>query len=178
MQYADSYYRNHSFAKQLSIYGQLYFGKSDEKGKYTRIYGQNTDDGQMFSDLLNYRRIAYLQEHPYIECSTLYESARYEIFAVFVIDDRNTDEFSLTEDVKSYTDFLTEVQDRSLFLSDIPVTEEDDFLLLSTGAQAEYGFAGARLAVLARCMSGDEDKPTYRVNEQPRMPRALDKDEG
>lgn len=178
MQYADSYYRNHSFAKQLSIYGQLYFGKSDEKGKYTRIYGQNTDDGQMFSDLLNYRRIAYLQEHPYVECSTLYESARYEIFAVFVIDDRNTDEFSLTEDVKSYTDFLTEVQDRSLFLSDIPVTEEDDFLLLSTGAQAEYGFAGARLAVLARRMSGDEDKPTYRVNEQPRMPRALDKDEG
>lgn len=178
MHYENGYYRTHSFLKQLSIYGQLYFGPDDDEDKYTRIYGQNTEDGQMFSDLLHYRRIAYLQEHPYIECSTLYESARYEIFAVFVIDDRNTDEFSLTEDVKSYTDFLTEVQDRSLFLSDIPVTEEDDFLLLSTGAQAEYGFAGARLAVLARCMSGDEDKPTYRVNEQPRMPRALDKDEG
>lgn len=177
MQYADGYYRNHSFLKQLSAYGQLYFGQNDENGKYIRIYGQNTEDGQMFSDLLNYRRIAYLQEHPYIECSTLYESARYEIFAVFILDDRNTDEFSLTEDVKSYRDFLAEVQERSLFLSDASVTEQDSFLLLSTDAQTEYGFVGARLAVMARRTVDGEDRPTYRVNEQPRMPRALDMDE-
>ena len=177
MQYADGYYRNHSFLGQLSAYGQLYFGQNDENGKYIRIYGQNTEDGQMFSDLLHYRRVAYLQEHPYIECSTLYESARYEIFAVFIVDDRDTDDFSLTEDVKSYRDFLAEVQDRSLFLSDASVTEADDFLLLSTPAQEEYGFAGARLAVMARRVSGDKVRPTYRVNEQPRMPHALDKDE-
>lgn len=173
MQYTDAYYRNHSFLKQLSIYGQLYFGQSDDQGKYLRVYGQNTGDGQMLSDLLNYRRIAYLQEHPYIECSTLYEPSLWEIFSVFVIDDRDADDFSLTEGVKSYKDFVAELQARSLFVSDSPVTEQDNFLLISTGAQAEYDFAGARLVVAARQVSDRQTPPAYRINNNVRMPKAL-----
>ncbi|MBQ4332604.1 MAG: nicotinamide-nucleotide amidohydrolase family protein [Clostridia bacterium] len=173
MQYTDAYYRNHSFLKQLSIYGQLYFGEYDEQGKYTRIYGQNTGDGQMLSDLLNYRRIAYLQEHPYVECSTLYERSLWEIFAVFVIDERDTDDFSLTEGVKSYKDFVAELQARSLFVADSPVTEQDNFLLISTDAQTEYDFAGARLVVAARQVTDRQTPPAYRINNNVRMPKAL-----
>lgn len=177
MNYENGYYRTHSFLKQLSIYGQLYFGPDDDEGKYTRVYGQNTEDGQMFSDLLHYRRIAYLQEHPYIECNTLHDAGSWEIFAVLVTDDRDTTAFSVDEDVKDYADFVATLQHRSLFLSDAEVTEKDCFLLLSTTAHEEYGFSGARLVVVAKKRQGEENRPTYRVNEDAVLPEALQSDQ-
>ncbi len=178
MHYENGFYRTHSFLKQLSIYGQLYFGPDDDEGKYTRVYGQNTEDGQMFSELLHYRRIAYLQEHPYIECNTLYKATRWEIFAVLVTDDRDENSFAVTEDVKDYADFIADIQRRSLFLSDTTVTEEDRFLLLSTSAQTEYDFTGARLVVVAKERQGEGARPTYQVNEDPLLPEQLRTAEG
>jgi hypothetical protein len=63
------------------------------------IHGRNTGDGQMFSDLLHYRRVAYLQEHPVIEMNTLYGNARWQIFAVCVRDTRDEDRFNLGEEI-------------------------------------------------------------------------------
>lgn len=174
MQYTDGYYRRHNFDKQLSIYGQLYLQESDDGGQCTRIVGPNTEDGQMFSDLLNYRRIAYLREHPVIEYTSLYESNCWEIFAVMVLDQRDTKGFTLSEDPTDYGDWLSALSRRTLFLSDKAATPEDRFLLLTTDAAEEYGFAGAQFVVAARLQTAGEAEPTYRVNPKPVMPDGLE----
>ncbi len=176
MQYADGYYETHSFLKEYSIYGQPYFGSPSTRF-ISMVYGQNTGDGQMFSELLNYRRVAYLQEHSVIECNTIYANKKWQIFAVVVLDDNNPEEFALpTEEFETeedYVAYVTRVQERSLFLSDVVFTGQENLLVLSTEAQEEYGFSGARLAVFARLIQGDVPGLTYRVNNLAKMPSAM-----
>lgn len=175
MQFADGYYRNHNFDKEYSIYGQPYLDQhfSLEHKQIRIIHGRNTGDGQMFSDLLNYRRVAYLQEHPVIEMNTLQDNARWQIFAVCVRDSRDEDRFDLTEEPKDYDDFVASLLRRSLFLSDLTVTGEDDLLLLTVNAQREYGFNGAQLVVAARRITDGAQEAVYRVNNRAQMPAAL-----
>ena len=175
MQYADEYYSNHNFNQEYSIYGQPYldehFSLSHEKMRI--IHGRNTGDGQMFSDLLNYRRVAYLREHNVIEMNTLYGNARWQIFAVCVRDSEDEDHFNLQEEPKDYEDFIASLLRRSLFRSDMEVTEEDSLLLLTVNAQEEYGFRGAQLVIAARLLTGEAQNVTYRVNNRAQMPPAL-----
>ena len=180
MNYADGYYHNHSFLKEYSLYGQPYYGDSSNSTIHL-IYGQNTGDGQMFSELLNYRRVAYLQEHSVIECNTIYANKKWQIFAVVVLDDHNPDEFKLpTEAFESDEDYLAyidKVQERSLFLSDTTFAEQEELLVLSTEAQREYGFANARLAVFARLVKEEATELAYRVNNLVKMPSAMYRDD-
>lgn len=175
MQFADGYYRNHNFDKEYSIYGQPYLDEhfSLEHKQIRIIHGRNTGDGQMFSDLLNYRRVAYLQEHPVIEMNTLQGNAHWQIFAVCVRDSRDEDRFDLTAEPKDYNDFVASLLRRSLFLSDLTVTGEDDLLLLAVNAQREYGFNGAQLVVAARRITDGAQEAVYRVNNRAQMPAAL-----
>ena len=175
MQYADGYYRNHNFGKEYSLYGQPYlddlFSLTNEKMRM--VHGRNTGDGQMFSDLLNYRRVAYLEEHPVVEMNTLYGNARWQIFAVCVLDSRDSTHFNLQEEPENYDDFLDSLLRRSLYLSDLTVTGEDTFLLLTANAQKEYGFSSAQLVVAARLLTGEAEDTDYRVNNRALMPSVL-----
>ena len=175
MQYADGDYRNHNFDGEYSTYGQPYldehFGLDHQR--MLVIHGRNTGDGQMFSDLLNYRRVAYLQEHPVIEMNTLQNNARWQIFAVCVRDDRDNDRFNIEDEPKDYEEFIDSLLRRSLFLSDMEVSAEDTLLLLTVNAQREYGFSGAQLVVAARLITDGVQDVTYRVNNRALMPVAL-----
>lgn len=174
MNYAEGYYSNHSFNKEYSIYGQLHFGPAGAKGVYA-VYGRNTGDGQMFSDLMNYRRVAYLQEHATIQCNTVYETGSWQIYAVLVADENRPEEFcyvpeSLDED-GAFEDYIHQIQRRALVIGDQTVTPEDELLILSTNAQQEYGFSGARLVVIAHRVT-EETEVSYRTQTYARMPAA------
>lgn len=180
--YADGYYENHNFNDQYSIYGQPYFyeGNSQDSTQTDRvlaIYGNNTRDEQMFSSLLSYRRIAYLRENSLIEMNTLYTAARWEIFAVAVVDERErASGFEYIrrnfDDEAAFAQYIQQLQQRSLFRSDVSPTADDSVLLLVTNAEREYGFTGARLVVAARRMTGTEPTATYSVNYQMKWPAA------
>lgn len=187
MEYTGGYYQNHNFSHQYSVYGQPYFAENTllhSKVDYhaMTIYGKNTEDGQMFSDLLGYRRVAFLQEHPLVEMNTVVESARWEIFAVLVVDERNREEcdyarstFNSEED---FTDYIAMLQERSLFHSNLTVTAADELLLLSVNAEDVYDYAAARLVVAARRTEATESQAVYRVNNRALMPAVLATDEG
>ncbi len=181
MDYHNGYYESHNFLDQYSLYGQPYFGEDTlisplAADRTMTIYGKNSGDGQMFSDLLSYRRIAYLREHPLIEMNTLFATGRWEIFAVVVADERHKTELdyarSVFADDGDFEEYIRDLRRRSLFHTDSTVTAQDRLLLLSTEAQQVYGFAGARLVVAARLLSG-ESTANYRVNNNPRMPAAM-----
>ncbi len=158
--YADGYYDNHNFNDQYSIYGQPHFDAMNERAALATdhvlaIHGNNTRDEQMFSSLLSYRRIAYLREHPLVEMNTLYGDAKWQVFAVAVVDERErTTSFDyLRRDFASdaaYETYLYDLQRRSLFTTDAKPTTDDTVLLLVTDASQEYGFSGARLVVAAK----------------------------
>ncbi len=180
--YANGYYGNHSFNDQYSVYGQPYFYAGNthdtlQTDRVLAIRGNNTRDEQMFSSLLSYRRIAYLRENAVIEMNTLYTSARWEIFAVAVVDERDRasvfDYFIPNfDDETAFAQYIQKLQKRSLFRSDVTLTADDSVLLLVTNAEKEYGFSGARLVVAARRMTADEPTLTYSVNYQMQWPAA------
>ena len=172
--YADGYYDNHNFGDQYSVYGQPYFYEGNtqvslQTDTVLAIRGNNTRDEQMFSSLLSYRRIAYLREHSVIEMNTLYTAAKWEIFAVAVVNER--DRASVFEyfmpnfaNDEAFSSYVEQLCRRSLFRSDIEPTEKQPILLLTTDADREYGFSGARLVVAARKMTADEPTANYSVN--------------
>ena len=80
-------FTNHNFYGELSDYGVPYFSK--ETALYSPssinrsivIFGNNTRDGQMFSDLARYyNNIDFLVKHPVIEMNTIFHSAKWKIF--------------------------------------------------------------------------------------------------
>lgn len=171
MRYANGYYQNHSFANQHSLYGQPYFAQNTVLSSQTLprvycIYGNNTQDEQMFSSLLSYRRIAFLQEHAVIEMNTLFEVARWEVFAVVTVDaaDPSWDYTGqkITDD-QSMSRYVDAACRRSLFRSDVTVSPTDRLLVLSTNNSREYGTGGDRFAVVARLLTEDS-AATYRIN--------------
>ncbi len=180
--YADGYYNSHNFNDQYSVYGQPYFYEGNardtlQSDDVLAIRGNNTRDEQMFSSLLSYRRIAYLREHPVIEMNTLYTSARWEIFAVAVVDERErASAFEYFQrnfaEEGAFTQYIQHLRQRSLFRSDTDLTEQQPLLLLVTNAEREYGFTGARLVIAARQMTADEPSVSYSVNYQMRWPAA------
>ncbi len=173
MNYADGYYKNHSFDGQYSLYGQPYFHEgghlfAEGLPRTMTIHGKNTRDGQMFSSLLSYRRIAYLRENPVIELNTLYTAARFEVFAVLLVNTRSADapDYAKTKfaDEGAFESHLRDLQSRALFRSQRAVTASDRVLFLSTEAEAEYGYTGARFVVAARLLSEEESTATYYAN--------------
>ena len=178
MMYGEGQYRNHNFNDEYSIYGQPYFGENTALSHRTlTVYGRNTGDGQMFSDLLHYRRVAFLQENSVIQMDTLYESARWQIFAVLVVDEDAPEECdyacSSFADDEAFAAYLSMLQQRSLFCCDREVTVKDRVLLLSVNAEEIYGDSSVRLVVAAYEMAESDTNATYEVNPTVKLPQVL-----
>lgn len=177
MKYADGYYRNHNFMKEYSTYGQPYFGASGSD-RVVCVYGQNPGDGQMFSDLTNYRRLAYLQGHDTIECNFTTANHNWQIFAVLVVDEDSLGQFRYLPQEEfagdeAYLAYIDSLRQRSLFTSTLSVGAEDTILLLTTEAEEEYEHDGARLVVAARQTDGTVAEVVYENNPQVRLPAFL-----
>lgn len=179
MAYTDGYYENHSFSGQYSPYGQPYFEARTVLSVQTlprsmTIYGKYDRDNQMLSPLLAYRRLAYLNQHPVIEMNTLFVSARWEIFAVLVVDETEGFDYARPEfaDDADYAAHLEELQKRALFRSGTAVTTDDRILLVSVDAHTLYGHSGARLVVAARQTAQDRATSDFLYNAQVQMPQS------
>ncbi len=180
MLHSDGYYESHNFADEASYYGQPYVNTADYAAlradeRVRILYGNNTQDGQMFSTLLSYRRPAFLRQHASVSFHTVFDTATYEIFAVVVADGSEDavwryDQTAFADDA-AYTRYIAALRARSLFDCDVSVTAEDRLLLLATDAHREYGRADARLVIAARRVDAQSvDAPTYRWNTDVRMP--------
>ncbi len=163
---ANGDYVNHNFYKQYSAYGQPYFDGINETDalrseRLLVIRGNNTHDEQMFSSLLSYRRIAYLQQHSTIEMSTLFSNDTWQITAVAMIDERDGFVYAPAsfEDDAAYVKHLEELQKRSMFVADWEPTATDKTLMLVTEAQRD-----TQLVILARRVDGNTPAPQYHTN--------------
>ncbi|MBE6757064.1 MAG: nicotinamide-nucleotide amidohydrolase family protein [Ruminococcaceae bacterium] len=150
------------FSGRPSHYGVPYF---DEKvtvasplsvNRSYIIHGNNTEDGQMFSDLIRYTDANFLLRHTAVEMNTLYTTGTFEVFAVLYADENDPSfdyravSFDSNEDFLAFT---AELQARSLFITSVTPQKDDTLLLLETDASAKTGVDGIRLIVAARRLS-------------------------
>ncbi len=180
---AENYYNGRSFYEKTSVYGtpHLAVGTSvtaNEANRLLVIYGNNPQNGQMFSDLAGYTELTFLKEHPSIGFSTLYRENSYKIFAVALVQDGDTSEDAFgyaVDDFKTEDEFLeyvAQLRQRSLFDTPVDIQEGDDLLILTT--PIEYSFSDARVIVAARRVrTGEEeenDLSKARINQNVLMP--------
>lgn len=114
----------------------------------TLVYGHNMKRGTMFHEITSYKNKDFYDAHPYIEFDTLYDDMLWEVFSVHVIDSNYTYilEYPLADDVE-YQAYLDDIVERSMFISDVAVTTDDQILTLVT---CSYEFDGARTIVHAK----------------------------
>ena len=160
------FYKNHNFDGEPSSYGVPYFDKGtalyspSSVNRTLVIYGNNTRDGQMFSDLTNYyNNVSFLLGHPIIDMNTIYSTGKWKVFSVMVLTDpeTNPDAFDYTRSVfvdeSDFLSFAGQLTARSLYSippGQVDVREGDSILLLSTNFENTAGYQGARLVVAAR----------------------------
>ncbi len=164
----DGYYAERDFYRQPSNYGVPYVDNGvelsvEQVNRSLVIYGNNTYDGQMFSDLTKYTGLAHLKAHSTIEMNTLYRNGSYKIFAVMIVGEaeRYTDNFDYTVDEfeteEDFLEYVSQIRQRSLFDTPVLVEEGDELLLLTT--PIDYGFEGGRIVVAARrTRQGESEK--------------------
>lgn len=164
---SEGYYVGRSFYEETSVFGTLHLPvgtviSAQSTNRSLVISGNNTQDGNMFSDLAGYTELTYLKEHATVGFSTLYRENSYKVFAVVLVQDNDESEsaFDYTRaSFDSEEDFLTfvaELRQHSLFDTPVDIQEGDDLLLLTTSIN--YSFSDARIVVAARRVRANEDK--------------------
>ena len=95
------------------------------------LYGHRTKDGSMFQHLTKFLDKDFYNEHKTFEFETLYNSYEAEVFAVY---QTVTDFDYIRTDFRdhSFNHYLNEVNETSMFDSDIEVTGDDQIITLST----------------------------------------------
>ncbi len=183
----SDYYADHNFRQQASAYGVPYFDSHnsvispDEKNKVLIVYGNNTGDGQMFSELTAYRDADFFKEHAVVDMSTLYTSDHWQLFGVMVLDPEEINAFQYTkttfENEEAFLQHIADIRKRSLVNTNVEVGTDDELLLLVTQVEEEYGFDNATLVVVGRRITDGEaltDTESMEIsrNSTVLMPRA------
>lgn len=119
----------------------------------TLVYGHNMKRGTMFHEITSYKNKDFYDAHPYIEFDTLYDDMLWEVFSVHVIDSNYTYilEYPLAYK-EEYQAYLDDIIERSMFISDVEVTTDDQILTLVT---CSYEFDGARTILHAKLIESD-----------------------
>ncbi len=170
----NNYYTNHNIDKEEADAGSIFLDwrnyfdyvvdgtKVLDNSQNLIIYGHEMKDGSMFGSLKNYRESqGFLEEHPVIELSSNYESYKYKIFAVFIVDaeDQTDTKFDCWntlnfENEEQFYEYVNNAKKRSFKFNDVDVVYGDQLLSLQT---CHSMFTTARLYVMARLVREGED---------------------
>ena len=156
----NAYYLNHNVDGEQEKAGAIFtedYNSKDFTDPNTVIYGHNMKNGTMFRTLHNYSDKSFFDENKDV---TIYMPDRilhYKIFAAYFYDSRHlllNFDFNDPDVFRSYLESVLTQRDMNAFIdTDIPVTEEDKIITLST---CYKGMADRRYLVQAVLVSIDE----------------------
>ena len=160
MQCADnSKYLSHDSTGKKSSAGAAFLDYKNAVqplDKNTVIYAHNMGNGrqnEMFGPLLDYKSREYYEDHRMIQFDTYLENhGWWEIFAVIQLDTYSSEFNYLRQVFRNEDEFriwLDEARRLSLYDTDVPISDDDAILTLSTCDRSEYGRNG-RFLVLAK----------------------------
>ena len=178
------YYLRKDFYGNYSMYGTPFIDyrcetKPEEQSTNIIVYGHNVyNDGQMFSDLLKYRKLSFYKEHPVIHFDTLYGDFDWLVVGVILTNAYEKDgpvwDYNnfINGDEAETKEFLNQVAKRTMIVTGVEYNTSDHFLTLST---CSYDFTDARVVIIARQVREGEDISTIDTskayyNSNPLMP--------
>lgn len=133
----NDFYLRHSFDKSYSQSGWIfmdYRNDSNLKDKNTIIYGHNMLNDTMFSELNKMLNKSFFdsEENKYINLSLENKSTLWKIFSVYISE---PDTYYMTTNFSNsntYSEFLNNLKNKSIFDLNEAVTNENKILTLST----------------------------------------------
>lgn len=165
-------YLHTNFEGNFEFSGVPYIDKKcslDPESTNIIIYGHNMQTGTHFRPIMGYDQIQFLQQHPTIYYSTLYEEREYEIFAVFYDRIYKTYEdafrfyrFVDPETEEEFNEGIEYFKKRSLHDTGITPEYGDQLIMLVTCA---YHVDEGRFVVVARQIKDAPAEETTAVTE-------------
>ena len=149
-----NYYLRRDFYKKYSSYGTPYISEkcNIKASNNLIIYGHNMKHKKIFGALEDYESKDFYDNHKIIEFTTLEETEKYEIFAVFKTAVYSKNNFKYYDFVNfssenEFNTFVSKCKDLSFYETNIKPKYQDKFITLST---CEYSNKNGRLVVIAR----------------------------
>ena len=164
---SEDYYLHRDIYGDYSRHGTIYVRESCDvfaPSDNVTIYGHNMKDGSMFGGLMKYKTKGadFYHHHAYIDLNTLYENARYVIFAICEVDIRSTqpDYLPFWQDVRfesaeRFSSYVERARSLSQLRCSVDVQPGDRLLTLSTCITSDQN---KRLLIMARKLRPDEDE--------------------
>lgn len=181
----NDYYLRRTFYKKEDKHGVPFVDfRVDLKKESTNtvIYGHNMTDGQIFGELINYKKLDYYRQHPVIKFDSVYREGTYKIAAVILTraDDPNFmyHDFIEPKNNQEMEQFIFKMQQRTLINTTVDVRPGDKLITLST---CDYSFRDpetnqriARFVVIGRKVrageSAEVDTANAQLNPNPLLP--------
>lgn len=110
------------------------------------IYGHNMKDKSMFGTLVRYKEQAYYDEHPALYYLTPEADYKIELYAGIVVK-RNAVIYQPNPDEAELAEFLNNAKDKSTFVSNVELAEDNVLITLST---CSYEYNNARYIVIGK----------------------------
>ena len=148
----NSYYLDRDFNKNYLAAGSIFmdFRNDFDNDKSVVIYGHNMRNDTMFGELDNFKKESFFNENNKFKIEYKDKTYTYEVFSVYIGDaSENFVEVEFDSD-EDYIDYLNRIKSKSLFKSDIEVSNNDKIVTLYT---CSYEFDGARTVVNGKLIS-------------------------
>ena len=132
--YDNNYYLRKNINKKYERGGTPFLDyRVNLNSKKLLIYGHNSKYIDMpFKIIQNYDDENFYNSHKYIILNTKDETRKYEIFSVYV-ETSNWDYMKVDfKSPKSYLKHINLLKDRSIYKTDVDLSEDDEILILQT----------------------------------------------
>ncbi len=165
----NAFYLNHAFDKSYSSAGTPFLDMGADlinNNQSLSIYAHYQGNGSMFTDLHDYKDLAFYQEHPLIKFDTIYDPGVYKIFSVFYMAGNYSDKHfyyypnASFADEQAFMNHVGQMQTRSIYDIPVDIAADDQLLLLTV---CTYEADNMRLIVAGRKVRPDE---SYEVDTQ------------
>jgi SrtB family sortase len=184
----NEYYMDHNFEQKSEYRGAIFMDYRNDAinlDANTIIYGHNSYDGKVFSDLAQYDDIEFYKEHPVIEFNTLDKYYQWKIYAVIITNQVATEDNGYIFNFiyphmegPNFKGYIGELNKRTLYYTGVDIKDGDRILTLSSCCRnldlSNYR-AKTSIVVIARAVRPGED-PTVDtskayINENPKYPQ-------
>ena len=132
------FYLKHNFEKADSPHGCPYVQANCDlqtPSDNILVYGHNMKDGTMFSDLLQYKRESFWEQHRIIRFDTLTAQAEYTVMAVFRGEAENLFayyQYTDAETPQKFAAYVDTCKNAALYETGVTATYGDKLITLST----------------------------------------------
>lgn len=162
----NDYYLTHNYKKKKAKNGSIFINHNcDIKNENSNliIYGHNMQDGQMFQDLLNYKKKSFYETHPIIKITTEESEYDYEIIMVFKSrifyqDEKNAFRYYhyySFENESKYNEYINNCKKIQLYNTGKTAVYGEQLITLIT---CEYSQENGRMVIVAKRVNKIENK--------------------